>query len=110
KGQREADKLHLRVYGMQRAYDGVVVFCVLLRSLFVLAVDFVEDLPVRNAEVVAGLVPHPQLVGEATLGVPLDQPRVVVGQLFTRWIAQFRTLRVIPYDLVRVFRQSGLLL
>ena len=61
-----------------------------------LEIDFVEDLPVIDLVMVAGLVPDAVFILKATQRVPAYQARVIVGQFLHAGIAQFRPLGVIP--------------
>ena len=53
---------------------------------------------------IAGVVALAELVGEAALRVPREQPCVIAGNLLHAGIAQFGSFLVLPCDLVRVPR------
>src|ERR1700752_3394921 len=53
-----------------------------------LKVDLVQHFPVGDGVVVTGVVSLAQLVGEAALRVPANQPRIVVGALLADYYAR----------------------
>ena len=69
-----------------------------------LKINFVQNLPVRDRIVVARLVPLAEFIREASLGVPGEQPGVVLGHFLHSRVAEFSPLFIIPTDLRGICR------
>src|ERR1700756_373001 len=71
-----------------------------------LEVDFIQNFPVRNQVVIAGLMTFTEFVCETTFGVPGEQASIIVGDFLTRGIAKLGSLLVVPRDLIGIVREG----
>ena len=102
RGQSQAHELCVRLNFLHGEYDLIVEPGVRLDINVMLEFDFVQDLPVRDRVVIAGLMAFAELVGEPAFRVPRQQPGVIIGNLLHAGIAQLGSFFVFPGDLVRV--------
>ena len=83
-------------------YHGVVQACVCLRRYRMLVLRLVENLPVIDLVMMAGVVTVAQFVGESSMCVPAHQPGVVIADFLHAGIAQLRPLFVTPVDFIGI--------
>lgn len=74
-GERESNKLELRIGLAHGGGDGVIEASVGLRRPLVLGLDRVEDLPGGDLVLVTTLVAFAEFVSEATFLIPGEQAR-----------------------------------
>ncbi len=102
RGQSKSNKLHPRRDLQHCLGYRIIAFYVMLRRGVVFSVDLVEDFPVADVVMMAGGVEFSQFVGEAPLCVPACQSCIVVSQ--RPQIVEFRALRIVPENLIRIVR------
>ena len=101
-GQGHADELRVGIdlaHGLDRGViDGRVSF----RSSLVFKFRLVQNLPVGDRIMEAGIMALAEFVSETTLGVPGEQASKVFARFFTAGIAELGALLVVPDRFVRV--------